>query len=735
MNFIHRACCGILPLVSIIRRLNQLSASRKDALAVLLILAVAAVYRLWQLASVPPGLFGDEAVNGLDALDALAGRASVFYPANYGREGLAMLLFAGGIQVWGPTALALRIPTALAGIGAALATYWLGRELLADTRYRGALIPLLAALLLSTSFWHVYTSRYAERLIFTPLLAALAFAAFWRAANRAGRPAAWPWFLLAGLFLGLSVHFYSISRLLPVFLGIYLLAQAGYLWLAGRSRRAGGDADPGQSLLRLAFWPLVGLYGVALLVFAPLGLYFLNHPGSFTQRAEVVSAFNPALGDSPLALMAQAVWANLCQFVVPGAGDTAPFFNLPGRAVFDPLTAVLAVAGLLLCLLFVLAGLQRRRPPAITAQGARLLFLLLWFPVMMLPALLAVDRFPALPRVMGVIPGVYFFPALALGELVIQARARVRSDGLSRSGRGDATRGAATNRLVLWLAAGLALVALLVHGGLTWRDYFQRWAPAQETFDAFEGDMAAAAEWVAAHPGQEVFLSADIYRHPSFVFLHQHAPLSQFFGYVDPALHFFDGRATLPLPLAGREAVYLWTANAGPDPMLTRAPGWIGFEPVDAAQAGGPGLAVYRLGGDAVDRSQFQPALVAFDGGPRLLGYHVAPLDDGTAALFLLWELGEPQPGRYHDLQVQAGWLPPDGGQQLAQASGELAYRPTEWAPGRLSREALSWLTLPLPPELPAGARLAVRVVDQANGQPLAAAGSDGDGWLSLPVP
>ena len=457
--------------MSIIRRLSRLSTHHQDALALLLILAVSAAFRLWQLASVPPGLFGDEAVNGLDALDALAGRASLFYPANYGREGLAMLLFAGGIQLWGPTALALRIPAALAGVATALATYWLGRELLADTRYRGVLVPLLAALLLSTSFWHVYTSRYAERLIFTPLLATLAFAAFWRAANRAQRSGprtAWPWFLLSGLFLGLSVHFYSISRLLPVFLGIYLLLQAGYLWLARPVQPPDSVIDPGQSLLRRAFWPLVGLYGVALLVFAPLGLYFLRHPGSFTQRAQVVSAFNPELGSGdPLATIAQAGLANLLQFIVPGAGDTAPFFNLPGRAVFDPLTAALAVTGLILCLALTLAGLQRRRPPAVTAQGSRLLFLLLWFPIMLLPALLAVDRFPALPRVMGVIPGVYFFPALTLGELLLQARAKARNSDFGRF---------RANRAATWLATGLVVSALLVHGGLSWRDYFQRWA-------------------------------------------------------------------------------------------------------------------------------------------------------------------------------------------------------------------------------------------------------------------
>jgi 4-amino-4-deoxy-L-arabinose transferase-like glycosyltransferase len=721
--------------VSIIRRLSHLSTGQRDALAVLLILAVAGVFRLWQLASVPPGLFGDEAVNGLDALDALAGRARVFYPANYGREGLAMLLFAGGIQVWGPTALALRIPTALAGIATALATYWLGRELLADTRYRGVLVPLLAALLLSASFWHVYTSRYAERLIFTPLMAALAFAAFWRAANvtqKSGARAAWPWFLLSGLFLGLSAHFYSISRLLPVFLGSYLLAQAGYLGLAARPQRSASGVDPGQSLLRSAFWPLLGLYGVALLVFAPLGLYFLRNPGSFSQRAQVVSAFNPDLnsGDT-LAVIAQAGIANLLQFFVPSAGDTAPFFNLPGRAVFDPLTATLAIAGLLLCLALVLAGLQRRRAPAMAVQGARLLFLLLWFVVMFVPGLLAVDRFPALPRVMGVIPGVYFFPALALGELLLQARAKTRSNDFSRSGAPDATEVATTNRAILWLAAGFTALALLVHGGLAWRDYFQRWATAADTFEAFEGDMAAAAGWIAAHPGEQAYLSSDIYRHPSFVFLHRQAPLSQFFDYVDPAVHFFDGRAALPLPPSGQEAVYLFTFNAGPDPILGRAPGWDGFA-ADEAEAGQPGLIVHRLAASALDDSQFQAVNVAFGPGPRLVGYRVETVADDQAVLFLLWELGAPQPGWYQGLQVQAGWLPSDGGPQLAQASGELAYRPTEWVAGS---RALSWLPLPLPAGLPADATLAVRVVDQANGQPLAAAGSDDEGWLSLPLP
>jgi hypothetical protein len=286
--------------------------------------------------------------------------------------------------------------------------------------------------------------------------------------------------------------------------------------------------------------------------------------------------------------------------------------------------------------------------------------------------------------------------------------------------------------VALWLVAGFVMLTLLVHGGLTWRDYFQRWATAPDTFEAFEGDIAAAAGWVATHPAEEVFLSADIYRHPSFVFLHQQAPLSEFFDYVDPALHFFDGRTTLPLPPPGQEAIYLFTFNAGPDPLLERVLGWTGLAPMDAAQADMPELAVRRLNAGALDRSQFQPVDVAFQPGPRLIGYRLEMIEEDLAAVLLLWETGAPQPGWFQGLQVQAGWQPAGGGQQLAQASSELAYRPTEWAPGS---QALSWLYVAIPPDLPSNVQLAVRVVNQVNGLPLAADGSDGDGWLSLPVP
>ena len=72
-------------------------------LHVALIVLVAAFFRLWLIDRIPPGLFGDEATDGLDALDVLAGRGAVFFPANFGREGLHMWIVAGMFRLLGVT--------------------------------------------------------------------------------------------------------------------------------------------------------------------------------------------------------------------------------------------------------------------------------------------------------------------------------------------------------------------------------------------------------------------------------------------------------------------------------------------------------------------------------------------------------------------------------------------------------------------------------------------------------
>jgi len=62
-------------------------------LSIILILAI--FFRLWKLNEIPPGLYPDVAINGNEAFFSLKNKDfKVFYPENYGREGLMIWLIA-----------------------------------------------------------------------------------------------------------------------------------------------------------------------------------------------------------------------------------------------------------------------------------------------------------------------------------------------------------------------------------------------------------------------------------------------------------------------------------------------------------------------------------------------------------------------------------------------------------------------------------------------------------------
>jgi len=189
-------------------------------------LLLAAGLRLPALVRFPPGLHYDEAANAILAGEiGLQGERPIFIPSYTGKEVLFFYLASGLMGLVGESLFALRLTAAFAGILTVAATYWLGRELFADRR-----IALLAAALLSISFWHLLFSRLGFRAITQPLLQALALAALWHGLRRveagAQMPAqrtAWLWFVLAGIFLGLTAYTYLAARLFPLLLAPALL--------------------------------------------------------------------------------------------------------------------------------------------------------------------------------------------------------------------------------------------------------------------------------------------------------------------------------------------------------------------------------------------------------------------------------------------------------------------------------------------------------------------------------
>ncbi len=341
----------------------------------LLLLAVitTVLLRFWQLGEMPPGLYHDEAYNGLDAVSVLTDGPSLFFDANNGREPAYILLTSLAVAALGQTALAVRLVAAVVGSVTVIVVY-----LLADCWF-GRKVGLLSAWMWAITLWPVHLSRIGLRAItLVPLLALT----FWLGtlAFRKQKTGLW---LLAGLVYGLSFYTYLAVRLTPVLVGLLFL----YLLWRGYGKR---------------LWPGIGWFGLGTAVsLLPLMLLFLQDPGLILGRTGQVSILNPDInGGSLIGTLLRQIGLALGMFI--WRGDTILRHNPAGRPVFDWLMALPFLMGLVWC------GVNWKRPAAMT--------LLLWVGVMLWPTILAEDT-PHFLRAVGVLPAVLMLPAIGLAWL------------------------------------------------------------------------------------------------------------------------------------------------------------------------------------------------------------------------------------------------------------------------------------------------------------------------------
>jgi 4-amino-4-deoxy-L-arabinose transferase-like glycosyltransferase len=482
----------------------------------LLVLAVAAGFRLYQIGDAPPGPHYDEAAAGLDALDVLAGRHMIFSPRSYGREMLFVYVAAPFVALLGPTRLALRLPIALVGILTILVTYLLTRELFSEQDKRQARwIALLAASFLSLSFWHLALNHLSFRANYLPLTEMLSFLFFWRAVRTRK---VWSC-VVSGFFLGLSFHTYAAARLLPfvmvIFFGALLLTRKGRNMVLPHWRR----------------WLL--LAAVAFLVAAPLIVFFLIHPEDLFLRTRTLSIFSPTLHKGDFwGLVTRSVVGNLGLF--GWRGDPNWLYNIPGRPGLPLIQAVFFWLGLLLCLV------RWRRP--------RYLFLLVWWLVMLLPSILAPDPIPHSLRAIGSLPAACILSALGLTEVASFL-----------VGRFHRLRAPVSLSLAILATAYLAWI-----GYDTWHSYFDVWLPQEQVYYAYYGHMADLAEQINGNSDPEaVYIfpvnydrRGEIYQEYPLDLLHE-GPVPYHYIIVDDATVAED----LTEICAGKKHIYLvvWT--------------------------------------------------------------------------------------------------------------------------------------------------------------------------------
>ncbi|MBK8985664.1 MAG: glycosyltransferase family 39 protein [Chloroflexi bacterium] len=358
---------------------NQLHGPSRWGWAFLLLIAVTAVFfRFYQLGQYPPGLYHDEAYNGLDALTVLDGRYPLFFPANNGREPAYIYLTAAAIALVGRTVTAVRLGAAVVGSLATLAVYLLGRE------WFGQRVGLLSAWLWAVTVWSVHLGRVGLRV---SLLAPLLALAFWLGTLAYRRQQAWLW-LAAGLVYGSAFYTYLAVRFTP----LVLLALCLYLLWQRRGAR---------------LWPGMGWFGLGTAVaLLPLGLLFWQDPALILGRSGQVSILNPAINGGDLwGALARQTDRALGMFI--WRGDDILRHNPAGRPVFDWLMAGPFLLGLAWCVY------HWRRPAAAAA--------LLWLLIMSGPTILAEDT-PHFLRAAGVLPAALLLPALGLDWLWNWAR-------------------------------------------------------------------------------------------------------------------------------------------------------------------------------------------------------------------------------------------------------------------------------------------------------------------------
>ena len=554
---------------------------------VLAILLIAAFFRFYRLNEIPPGFNNDEAFNTLDVLNLLKGRFSIFFPANTGREPLWFYLNVASVALFGASAFALRFTAAIVGTLTIPLIFGFAEELFQSRR-----IAVIASLLGAISVWQIFYSRYGLRIILAVPLTLLALWWFWRGLTRfptlhervvhspsARRPEQsegldeninredaktprfsfssrlrvfaveaysqgkthWRDFALAGLATSLGLYTYLSCRLLP----FVLILLTGFAMLANRSRA------------REHFKGLVIAGVVALIVFLPLGAYFVAHPEDFIGHSANLSIFDPRVNKDNIPL---ALWNNTVSvvgmFLV--VGDHQGYRNVPNRPVFDPFIGAFFVIGVAIMLFTLFARRSSFR------AWLRAFLLAMWLAFFMLSSITSDDA-PSFLRTLPAMPAAMMLAAWGASEIW------------------DRLRGVTMRRV----AAGAFSVMVLASAALGFRDYFD-FGASGIAYLSFDAHVADTAKWLNANASK-----SQIYLAPLWA---QQGTMQVMTRRL--ARKSYDSRDSVILPgsAAGRDAVivYPWEQEKKAQTLGERL-GALGTRANIVGTAGFPVAVVYRV--------------------------------------------------------------------------------------------------------------------------------------------
>ena len=422
---------------------------KREIIFLLIILLIASFFRVWQLNTIPPGLYPDVAINGNEAI---SNPGKIFYPENNGREGLFINLIALSFSIFGISIWSIRIVSAIIGILTILGLYLLTKELFSQyyettTRPprpptswapRSRSIALLASFFLATSFWHVNFSRIGFRAILVPLVLTFAFY-FLLKGFRTQKVSN---FIFAGIIFGLGFYTYIAFRLAVVLLAVILVLW----WLVYKQRGLQ------KKYLFFIFYFLFFIFITAL----PIGLYFLQNPHNFVGRAAPISVFAT---ENPLKEFGKSLILHLGMFNF--SGDFNWRHNISGSPVLFWPIGILFLIGLAVSIKEIIS----KKLSAISHWE-----LVSWFFIMLLPGILTYESIPHSLRCIGVIPAVFIFSALGFEFLYLKTKEKIKIR---------------KNSLSYWLIISVLTLLFLLFIFAEYSRYFILWAQNPEVENAF----------------------------------------------------------------------------------------------------------------------------------------------------------------------------------------------------------------------------------------------------------
>ena len=478
-------------------RESQKSKAKNQKLFVfslLIILALAGFFRLWQLETLPKGLFPDEAANGQDALLILQGKHAPFFERGLGREALYFYLLAISISLLGIGVWQIHLVSAVIGILTVLATWLLAKKLFNNR------IAFLASFFLASSTWHITLSRTGFRAILIPLLSTIFFYFVFLTYKEPVKNKRALWAILAGFSLGLGFYTYIAFRAMIAI----IIVLAVILLLIKKE-------------VFKKFWQeiIIG-FTVMFLVSAPLVIYFINHPGSFTGRAGCVSIFNPDLNKGDIL----GTFLEVCKktfWMFFTNGDLNWRHNVSGFPMLNPLVSLLFASFFLVFLITLLKeNWKKENIQDNLWRHFKYIFLIIWFGGMLGPEILSAQAIPHGLRAIGAIPAVFFFPAIALNLCWEKINSLIKSKN---------------NKIFLAVCFAILLTASLLYN---YTLYFGISASSPGFYYAYRSDLTTVSDYINQRNLKEkTYLVLDEYsvQTPEFLTAKNHQP----YILVDPA--------------------------------------------------------------------------------------------------------------------------------------------------------------------------------------------------------